>query len=114
MGRPNKYGAKKTTIGGIRFDSRAEAKRYTELQLLQKAGVIANLQRQVAIPLKGALGPILTPTGRKATYKADFVYVDLERNAEVIEDVKGFETPEYKLKRAILAAQGITIREIRK
>ena len=42
-----KYGAKKATVDGIVFDSRKEARRYSELKILEKAGEIENLRRQV-------------------------------------------------------------------
>ena len=110
--KPAKYGNRKTFVDGITFDSAKEAKRWGELCLLQKAGVIAGLDRQYRYPLHGQDAPILTQTGRQAYYVADFVYEDIEAEAVVIEDAKGFRTPEYKLKRAILAAMGLTIREV--
>ena len=45
--KSNKYGAKRTTIDGKTFDSTKEANRYTSLLLLQRAGVISDLQTQV-------------------------------------------------------------------
>ena len=110
--RPHKYGAKAATVGAEKFSSKREARRFIDLQLLARGGEIRDLRRQVKILLKGANGPILTPTGRKASYVADFVYTDCRTGAEVIEDAKGFATPEYKLKLAILAAQGVTIVEV--
>ena len=110
--KPHKYHAKPIEVDGIKFASRREAKRWGELQLLQRAGEITDLRRQVKIELTGRDGPILTPTGRKAKYVADFVYVDRRNGLEIIEDAKGFKTPEYSLKRAVLAAQGITIKEV--
>jgi len=110
--KPHKYGAKRAQIGDQSFDSRREARRFAELELLARGGEISDLRRQVKIQLKGRDGPILTPTGRPAHYVADFVYLDRRTGGEVIEDAKGFQTPEYKLKRAILAAQGLTIREV--
>lgn len=107
----NKFGAIKTTIDGIKFDSMREARRWGELRLMERAGEIRNLRRQVRIPMEGRDGPILTPTGRHAVYVADFVYEDRRLNwAEVIEDAKGHPTPEFRLKRAILAAQGKEIK----
>ena len=106
-----KYGAKKTTVDGIKFDSKAEALRWLVLKDLEKAGDIQNLERQVKIPLWGQSGAILTDSGKKQrTYVADFRYVDWRLNGViVIEDKKGFETPEFKLKRAILEAQNVTL-----
>lgn len=112
MPRPHKYGAKAATVGAEKFSSRREARRFMELQLLARGGEIRDLRRQVKFHLQGANGPILTPTGLKASYVADFVYFDCRTGLEVIEDSKGFATPEFKLKRAILAAQGITVREV--
>jgi hypothetical protein len=112
MRKGGKYGAVKVTIDGETFDSRREAKRWSELLVLQRANVIRNLRRQVKYPLIGRDGPILTPTGRQAFYVADFVYDEIRLGAEVVEDSKGYPTPEYKLKRAILAAQNVTITEV--
>ena len=63
-------------------------------------------------PLEGRNGPLLfVPSGRTAVYVADFVYEDRRLGwAQVIEDSKGFETPEFRIKRAVLAAQGIEVR----
>ena len=47
----SKYYNQKTTINGIVFDSRKEARRWTELTLLLKAGQIKDLQRQVKFVL---------------------------------------------------------------
>lgn len=91
------------------FDSRAEYRRYQDLTMLQRGGVISNLERQVKIPLMGRDGPILTRTGRKMVYVADFTYT--ENGEHVVEDVKGYPSEVYLLKKAILAAQGIIIRE---
>ena len=104
----NKFSAIPTTVDGIRFDSMREARRWGELRLMEKGGEIRNLRRQVRIPLEGRNGPVtFQPSGRKAVYVADFAYEDKRLGwAEVIEDSKGHQTPEFKLKRAILAAQG--------
>jgi hypothetical protein len=109
--RRAKYGNKRVKFQGVTFDSIAERDRFIALSQLQREGHISNLERQVKIPLQGKRGPILTPTGRQAYYVADFTYVDWrEDGVKIIEDKKGMQTPEFKLKRAILAAQGIEIR----
>lgn len=108
----SKYHAKRATVGAEVFDSRKEARRWTELQLLQRGGEIRDLRRQVKIELVGRDGALRSATGRKLSYRADFVYFDCRHGYEVIEDAKGFQTPEYKLKRAVLAAQGIIIKEV--
>ena len=109
----NKYGNKKVTVDGIKFDSKKEAGRWFDLKLLEKAGEIGGLKRQVPFYLEGRDGPILTPTGRKMRYLADFTYVDWRHSgAKIVEDAKGFRTPEYLIKKAILAAMGIVITEV--
>lgn len=110
--RKSKYGAEKVTFKGQTFDSEREFSRFQTLRILENIGEISDLRRQVKFPLMGQGGPILTPTGRQAHYVADFVYREARTGRDVIEDAKGFPTPEYKLKRAILAAQGLMIREV--
>lgn len=93
----NKYYNKKTTIDGITFDSKIEAKRYKELKLMEQAGLIKDLVLQPQYELlKGFKRR--GKTYRKVTYIADFAYFDNEKNRKVIEDVKGFETKDFKLK----------------
>lgn len=121
----NKYYNKKCEINGIVFDSRKEARRYQELLLLQRAGVIKSLQRQVKyvlIPAQyesferyGKNGQELTPgkklIERECAYVADFVYV--EDGKTVIEDTKGMKTKDYIIKRKLmLYTHGIRIREV--
>lgn len=98
-----KYGNKPTVVDGIRFDSKREAGRWQELRFLEKAGHISGLTRQVPYGL-------FVNSQKVATYKADFVYV--ENGAEVVEDSKGFRTPEYRLKAKLMEAiYNIKIRE---
>jgi hypothetical protein len=94
----SKYGSKKTTIDGIVFDSKREANRYCELKLLEKAGKIKDLKLQHQFVLQ----PPFKKNGktiRAITYVADFVYFDLERMRNVVEDVKGYKTDVYQLKK---------------
>ena len=99
-----------TTADGITHDSKTEAQRWEELKLMQKAGEICGLKRQVSIGLTGRDGPIMTDSGKQQrVYKADFVYVDNALGITVIEDRKGHETEVFNLKKAILAAQGMEI-----
>lgn len=113
MSKRPKYGNRKVTRNGITFDSKREADRWDQLKLLERAGEITNLDRQVPFDLMGRDGPILTPTGRQMRYFADAVYIDWGlKGAKVVEDTKGFPTPEYKIKKSILAAQGVTIVEV--
>ncbi|WP_300067768.1 DUF1064 domain-containing protein [uncultured Ruegeria sp.] len=103
-------GAQRIEVDGIMFDSKAEANRWRQLALLQRAGEISGLRRQVEIPLEGRDGPIMTDGGkRQRVYRADFVYVDHALGVQVIEDRKGHETDVFNLKKAILSAQGIEV-----
>nr|WP_010400599.1 DUF1064 domain-containing protein [Paracoccus sp. TRP] len=106
-----KYRNKIIIVDGVRFDSQKEAHRWGVLRMLQRNGLIRDLQRQLRIPLRGADGKPLrfVPSGRPAFYVADFAYHDVPKGVDVIEDVKGVQTPEFKLKRAILASQGVEI-----
>ena len=108
--RKNKYGAKRVTYHGLNFDSRHEGDRWLILMDRKRRGEISDLKRQVSFELEGRDAPILTPTGRKMRYVADFTYI--ENGVLIIEDAKGYATDVYKLKKAILAAQGIEIREV--
>lgn len=100
----NKYGNKKIRLpDGTVYDSKKEYKRHMELMLLQRAGKISDLERQVKIPLlpsqKDENGKVIE---RAVTYIADFVYFDIERNKTIVEDTKGVRTPEYILKRKMM------------
>ena len=99
----SKFHAKKIEWNGEKFDSKKEFTRYQELLLLQRAGKISNLERQVKIPLlpsqKDEKGKVIE---RAVTYIADFVYFDTEQNKTIVEDTKGFKTPEYILKRKMM------------
>lgn len=121
----SKYHSKKITVDGETFDSKKEYRRYRELLLLEKAGEISDLQRQVKfllIPTQyehfkryGKNGKELTPGKRvvekECAYYADFVYT--ENGRDVVEDTKGVKTPEYIIKRKLLLHKyGIRIREV--
>ena len=114
LGSKNKYGAKKTTVDGITFDSKKEAKRYKELMLLQDAGAISHLQRQVKYMLipsqKDEKGKVIE---RECSYIADFVYIDTKAKETIVEDTKGFRTADYKIKRKLmLYKHNIRIKEV--
>lgn len=96
----SKFHAKKTVVDGIEFDSAKEAKRYTKLRAMEEEGEIDGLLLQVPFELL----PSFDLEGvkyRGVRYIADFVYY---RNGKrVVEDCKGFKTPEYKLKKKLMA-----------
>ncbi len=104
----NKYGAKKTQVGEVTFDSKKEAQRYMELQLLERAGEITDLRRQVKFELMGQHRPLYTRTGRKMKYTADFAYV--EDGVEVIEECKGHWTRDFEVRYAVAIAMGLNLR----
>lgn len=95
----SKYHARKTEVDGIKFDSRAEAKRYGELYLLQVGGHITNLKLQPSFVLIDAFVDNTGEKENKVTYKADFMY---DMNGQtIVEDVKGVITREYRVKRKL-------------
>lgn len=102
----SKYHAKKTVVDGITFDSKKEATHYQELKLLERAGEIHDLKLQVPFVLIDK-----SAHGRQIKYVADFVYY--QDGQMVVEDVKGFKTDVYKLKKRLMAERyEIEIKEI--
>ena len=96
----SKYHSTPTEVNGIRFDSKREANRWAELRILERAGKIQKLKRQVKyllIPSQYRDGKCIE---REASYIADFVYI--KDGHLVVEDCKGFRTPEYKIKRKLM------------
>ena len=96
----SKYGNKKTTIHGITFDSKWESERYLYLKSLEKAGRIKDLELQPRYN-------ILVNDQKICAYVADFKYN--KENADgiwehIVEDAKGVETPEFKLKKKLMNA----------
>lgn len=107
----SKYHAQPERIDGIRFASRAEARRYCELKLLERDGQVEGLELQPEFPLLVIDQQGMTPT-KIGTYRADFRYRTFE-GTSVVEDVKGFKTALYTWKKKHVEAQyGIEIREI--
>ena len=106
--RPHKYGAKRTEVDGIWFDSKAEAKRYEYLKVLQAAGEIANLKLQPVFILQDGF-EYQGKQIKAITYRGDFQYTE-HLDAElgpgghaaakwtVVEDVKGVATAVFRLK----------------
>lgn len=116
-----KYHSKKVTRNGITYDSIKEARRHQELLLLARAGAITDLQRQVEfelIPVQREPDRVGVRGGKikgktiehAVKYVADFTYY--ENGKMVVEDAKGYRTPEYKIKRKLmLYIHGIRIKE---
>lgn len=125
----NKFNAHKTEVDGISFDSHKEAARYLQLEMLEKAGEIKDLQRQVKfvlIPTQREPDIIGKRGGKKPgklieqelSYIADFVYTDTATGQQVVEDVKGYkgDGSAYKVftikRKLMLYLKGIRIIEI--
>lgn len=96
----NKYNASKTVVDGIRFDSRAEARRYRELKLLQQAGEIKDLELQPSFLLIERF-KCRGKNYRDTRYIADFAYIEVKTGLQVVEDVKGVETEVFRLKKKL-------------
>ena len=130
--RSSKYHSRKTVVDGMVFDSRKEAARYRELKLLERAGLIRDLERQVKFVLipeqrepdtidyskskhgRRVRGRIIE---RECAYIADFRYFDCEADKVIIEDVKGLKSGTayevFKIKRKLmLYLYNIKVREI--
>lgn len=121
------YNIKTRALDGTVFDSLKEARRWDELLLLQRAGKISDLQRQVKYELipnqyetyeryskKGErLKDGVRLIERKVEYVADFVYTNADTGENVVEDSKGVRTKDYIIKRKLmLAVHGIRIKEV--
>lgn len=118
-----KYHNKRVEYNGLMFDSLKEKRRYCELLLLQKRGIISDLRLQVPFELIPAIyedseKQLKTKTKiisrcvqRAVSYVADFVYTS--DGQTIVEDTKGFRTKEYELKKKMMRAfLGITIKEV--
>lgn len=114
MTKPSKYRNRKVVLDGMTFASAAEAGRYRVLKMMQQAGEISHLSCQEMF----VLAPAVRILGAKRKtpelrYFADFSYFD-KAGRLVVEDVKGGPlTQAYRIKRHLLALQGIHITEIR-
>lgn len=100
-GKKSKYNSRKTVVDGIKFDSIKEANRYKELLVLQRDGAISHFLMQVPFLLDGGV-----------IYKLDCL-VFWNGAPQTYEDVKGFKTQVYKLKKKMVEARyPITIQEL--
>lgn len=109
----SKYHSKKITTPEGTFDSMKEYHRWGVLKQLQERGVITDLERQkryVLIPAqrepdtKGPRGGVKKGKviERECVYIADFGYYDKKNGTYVVEDCKGFRTPDYLIKRKLM------------
>lgn len=107
-----KYKAKPVEIAGQKYRSMLEASRHQVLMILERAGEISDIRREVPFVLAPAIkiGRRQKPALR---YYADYVYKDKE-GREVVEDVKGMETPVWRIKLHLMATvHGIEVQTVR-
>lgn len=112
--RGHKYKAKKVEVDGIKFDSKLEAERYKYLKNLQYDKKISDLKLQERFELQPTFKDKNNKTIRAMHYIADFSY---KKDGEyVVEDVKGFETSDFKLKKKLFLYKypAITFKIIKK
>lgn len=108
----NKYHNKKIIVDGHKFDSKKEASYYNQLKLLQRAGLIRDLELQKSFILQPSF-KLNNKTRREITYKADFTYFSTEDDKIHVIDVKGFKTDVYNIKKKMFEYKyGIEIEEI--
>ena len=108
----NKYHNKKIIVDGYKFDSIKEANYYNQLKLLQRAGLIRDLELQRTFILQPSF-KLNNKTRRNITYKADFTYFSNEDNKIHVIDIKGFKTDVYNIKKKMFEYKyGIEIEEI--
>ena len=125
-----KYNNSKTVVDGITFDSRHEAQRYCELKLLERGGVIRDLELQkkfVLIPSQYAPDEVVTLKSgkqkivkgrcleRECAYFCDFSYTEVESGRKIVEDCKSpiTRTAVYKVKKKLMLERyGIIVQEI--
>ena len=104
--KSSKFGAKKTMVDGITFDSKWESERYGQVKAMERGGIVTDLELQVKYD-------IVINDIKICKYIADFVYKEESPDGkikEIVEDAKGFETPEFKLKKKLMkAVHGIDI-----
>lgn len=97
--KQGKYRNKPVVVDNLKFDSKREAARWQQLKMMEKAGMISELTRQVPFEL----APSVIIRGRKKpalTYRADFTY--RQDGLLVVEDSKGVVTKEYSIKRHLM------------
>lgn len=93
----NKYRNKPTEVDGIKFASKREAVRYSQLKLLERAGEIEDLKLQPRYPLVVS-GKLV------CTYVSDYQYLDRNTQRLVTEDVKGVKTKDFIIKAKLFHA----------
>lgn len=99
--KENKYHAIKTESDGIEFDSKFEAEKWQELKILEKSGIIKDLQRQVRFILLDGYTNNKGEKIRPISYIADFTYIDVKKKQKIAMDTKGLETEVFRIKKKL-------------
>ena len=96
-----KYNAKKTEYRGIVYDSKWEAEKAYQLDMLERAGQIRDLRRQVRFILQDEYVNNKGEKVRPISYIADFVYHDVKNNKDIVMDTKSpaTRTQAYRIKK---------------
>ncbi len=123
----NKYGNRKVVYGGREFASKLEGERWLFLRDAERRGLISGLRCQVPftlfpdeytdeeVRLKTKTKTVTRRTYTGVRYVADFIYFSTKKGQYVVEDTKGMQTPEFKLKMKMMHyLKRIDIRLVRK
>lgn len=113
-GKQSKYGNEKVELSGQTFDSKREGRRYLELQMMLKGGLISDLRLQVPFELIPAQRDPQTgkTIERAVNYVADFVYKTPDGKT-VVEDSKGYRTEVFRIKKKLMLwRHGIEVKEV--
>lgn len=94
--RLSKFGARRTHRAGYSFASKLEANLFDLLKFMELGGFVKDIQVQPQVRL----------TEAEIIYKPDFKATDLEINQTVWFEAKGFETPEWRIKRKLWSVYG--------
>lgn len=108
--KPRKYRNRKCDLEGMKFDSVKEREHYLDLKLRERAGEIRDIRRQVKFDIVVNGHPI-------TRFYADFVYHDIRKDKQIVEDVKGFKGGEsyrrFRLKKKLMfAVHRIVVEEV--
>ena len=94
----SKFQSVECVVDGIKFQSRLEARRYTQLKQMEQEGIIRNLVLQPRFLIQERFkDPYSGKVYQPIHYIGDFLYV-AEGCQQVVEEIKGFATEVFRLK----------------
>lgn len=99
--RHSKFNAKRVQLGGLNFDSLAEAEHYKKLLALERVKKIVGLQVHPVFELQKPFIDFSGKRQRAITYEADFYYIEPGNPLPIVEDVKGVETAAWRIKKRL-------------